>query len=132
MTVKVGSPKVMIAGVLATLIKLLPSLHKGMSLNWGLCYLLIGVLILNTAILFSSTFFQSRIAQAREHLRGMGKGSLNGIFNSRSWGLTTQVFFAVRKVLFIVMVALWAIITYPARHPKTLALPPAMGDQLIF
>ncbi len=124
--------KVMIAGVLATLVKLLPSLHKGISLNWGICYFLIGVLILSTAISLGSTFFQSHIAQAAEVLRGIGQGSLDRVINSKFWGLTKQIFFGVRKVLFIVMVALWAIISYPARHPKTLALPPAAGEQLVF
>lgn len=122
----------MIAGVLATLLRLLPSLQKGISINWGICYLLMGVLIINTAVLLGSSFLANQGAQVVEQLRGKVTGNLSDILNSKIWGLMKKMFFGLQKILFIIGVALWAIFTYPIRHPKRLALPQGMGNHLAF
>ncbi len=120
--------KVMIAGVLSTLLSLLPSLQKGVSLNWGVCYILVGILILNSALLLGFSFLSDGLSQSFGRMHGF----VRGIPTSNIWGLTRLILGGVVNFLFNLSLFLWAIISYPARQKKVLALPQGTGDQLVF
>lgn len=134
--------QVMIVGVLSTLVALLPTLQEGISLNWGWCYLLMGLLILNTGILLGTSFLTRRFTQVMSRLAETLESKVNGLLHSTMWHTSKTVLMGLAKVLFylsmfllaIISMFCWAIalLTYPAREAKPRALPQGMGNQLAF
>ncbi len=124
--------QVVIAGALSTLVALIPSLHKGNYFDWSLCYLLVGVLVLSSGLMLSRSFFASQIARVINHFRTIQARATHNFSNNAGWSWAKTVVMKGAKVLFIIAVALWAIITYPARHSKQLALPQGKGEKLAF
>ncbi len=120
--------KVMIVGLLSTLVSLLPSLQKGISLNWGLCYILVGILILNMTLLLGFSSLSCRIKQVAERINVFACG----VLNSKAWRYSQHILSGIVTVLFNLSVFFWAIVSYRARQKKVLALPQGMGNPILF
>lgn len=123
---------VMVVGVLSTLVALIPSLQNGKFFDWSLCYVLVGVLLLSTGLALGNSFLSERIDRMINFFSTVRTRFSQNFLNNSIWVFAKQVGLNGAKVIFIIGIALWAILTYPDRHPKRLALPQGTGERLAF